>query len=97
MKITSEIMQAEIDQKLPPYYETRGARIAYITAAKFEGLWFSMQFEYPGSGPKYVWVSVKEDMTSEEIETWSTDAAIQIKTAQQIAELEEKADQLDRA
>ena len=100
MKITSAIMQAEIDHKLPPYYETRGARIAYIEAPKFAGLWFSMLFTYPGldkDKDKYVWMTVKEDMTSEEIDKWSTDAVIQIKAAQQIKELEDKAEQLDKA
>jgi hypothetical protein len=94
MKITSEIMAAEIDQKLPSYYETRGARITKNPGG-FEGLWFTMLFTYPGTTDKYVWVEVKEDMTSEEIDRWSTDAVIQIKLTQQIKELEAKAKQLD--
>ena len=91
MKITPEIMQAEIDQKLPSYYTTGPGRLS--TMPGDDTLWFSMCFTYPGSKEKYVWVSVKEDMTAEEIDKWSTDAAIQIKTTQLIKELEDKAKQ----
>lgn len=99
MKITSEIMQAEIDQKLPPYYTTSNPRLVPITNSDppgYDGLWFSMCFRYPGSGDKYVWVSVKEEMTAEEIDKWSTDAVIQIKLTQQIGEFEAEADRLDK-
>jgi hypothetical protein len=94
MKITSEIMRAEINQKLPPYYSCSPGAIT--TPPGLDGLWFSMAFTYPGLGKeKFVWVSVKEDMTSDEIDKWSTDAAIQIKTTQQIKELEDTAKELD--
>ena len=92
MKITSEIMQAEIDHKLPTYYSCGPGQIA--TVPGHDGLWFSMCFIYPGATEKYVWVSVNEDMTPEEIDQWSTDAVIQIKTTQLIKELEDKAEQL---
>ena len=92
MKITSEIMAAEINQKLPSYYTTFPARLLHPPGE--ESLWFSMAFTYPGlETEKYCWVSVKEDMTSEEIDKWSTDAVIQIKLTQQITEWEEQAKQ----
>jgi hypothetical protein len=95
MKITSEIMQAEIDQKLPSYYQCGPGQLSYPPGQ--DGLWFTMSITYPGlEKDKYVWVSVKEEMTSEEIDKWSTDAVIQIKLTQQIKELEDRAIELDR-
>jgi hypothetical protein len=100
MKITAELMQKEIQAKLPSYYTTTDPRLEQ--GSKYgntydleEGLWFSMAFTYPGLGKdRYVWVSIKEDMTAEEVDTWTTDAVIQIKASQQIIEFQQKADEL---
>ena len=102
MKITSEIMAAEINQKLPSYYTTGAARITTIPGD--DALWFMLWFTYPGikgTKEKYCWLSVKEEMTSAEIDEWATAAVTQIKMSQQMVEWEEQAEQrrtnLDRA
>ena len=98
MKITPEQMKAAIDARLPAYFETRDPSIHEKEMWGLKGgHWFSLQFNYPGSKLKYVWVSLKDDMTEAEVDQWATDAAVQIKLTQTIDELNEKADRMEAA
>jgi hypothetical protein len=91
MKVTPEQMKQAIDVRLPAYFGTEDPVLQDNLGEKYPGTWFSLKFQYPGSTPKYCWVSIKDDMTEAELDQWATDAAVQIKLTQQIDELNDRA------
>jgi hypothetical protein len=101
MKITALQIQKAIDAKLPAYFATADASLHDITNSSpegYTGTWFKMAFTYPGVPKlKYCWMSIPNDrleMTDEQLDIWSTDAAVQIKLTQTIDELEAEAKRL---
>jgi hypothetical protein len=93
MKVTADQMKAAIDARLPAYFSSDDPQLhaKAMWGLKGSDHWFSLRFRYPGAKPRYVWVSLKEDMTEEEVDQWATDAAVQVKLTQTIDELNDRA------